>query len=186
VSFILDQRERLVIQDAINAADSLGIWDDLRTNLSNKLADELRSEMVIKHTNHEFATILQLLNHLASNWDTWVLKRSKTQDNELYGRHIIAKWKETHKYTSNTNTAFLLAYLENLLTLIKDWGHLQRLESGALDAVFDLEVALSRIPKADADAEYKAAVFKAVAAIDLPRGYEECALRRRHNAEYIK
>ena len=149
VSFIQNEAERVLIQDAIDAVTSVsGAWASLRTReIKAELANLIRSKMKNKHTDESFLIMMQLLTHISINWDEWVLKRSITQDKDVEIKAYLENWKKTYKWTANSNNTILLALIENLYKYVDANGilHAQRVFHGIDAMIFDLEVAIARI-----------------------------------------
>ena len=212
VSFITDDGERVILQDAIDAVESVyGAWDALRTKyMSQTMIGRIRSEMKHIHDTDTFNLILQLLVHMASNWDEWVDRRSKTQDSDSEHKDIFDTWRAKHKWSENSNNVLLLAYLENIYTLCAERGltSIQRLQYGVEKVIFDLEVSLARINledmvsyknyleeiKSEGDEEtvkqfqqsleYKLEICKRLVEIHLPNSYQYCKKRWSENKRY--
>ncbi len=149
VSFIQNETERVLIQDAIDAVSSIpGAWASLRTReIKAELANLIRSNMKNKHNDESFLIMMQLLTHISINWDEWVMKRSLTQDKDAEIQAYLENWKKTYKWNENSNNTILLALLENIYKYVDANGilHAQRVYHGIDKMIFDLEVAIARI-----------------------------------------
>ena len=214
VSFITDEGERVILQDAIQAANSVrGAWSALRAkSLSQTMIGDIRAAMKHSHDNETFTLILQLLVHMSSNWKEWMENRKSTQDYDCVNRGFFDAWRGKHKWTENSNNVLLLAYLENIYSLCAERGltSIQRLQYGVEKTIFDLEVSLARInledmgpyknyleeikSKGDDETkkqfqqslEYKLEICKRLVEIHLPGSYQHCKKRWSENKRYIE
>ena len=112
VSFILDKRERAVLEEAIGTVSLMkGGWDFLRNpefSPDSLLAAQLKNSL--KHPSHTEDTLsatMYLLKHMAHNWDDWVARRTKTQVKDEENRNFLEKWVNSHMYTATTNRFIL-------------------------------------------------------------------------------
>ena len=214
VSFITDEGERVILQDAIHAVDSVsGAWAALRAkSLSQAMMGNIRAAMKHSHDNETFNLILQLLVHMSSNWKEWMENRKRNQACDLENRSFFDTWRGKHKWNENSNNVLLLAYLENIYSLCAERGltNIQRLQYGVEKVIFDLEVSLARInledmvpyknyleeikSKGDAETrkqfqqslEYKLEICKRLVEIHLPGSYQHCRKRWSENKRYIE
>ena len=214
MSFISDEGERIILEDAIQAVNSVrGAWPALRSkSLSKTMMENIRTAMSHSHDNETFGLILQLLVHMSSNWNDWVDKRKKTQEGDLENKTLFETWRGKHKWTENSNNVLLLAYLENIYSLCADRGltSIQRLQYGVEKIIFDLEVSLARINLEDMipyknyleeiksvgddetkkqfqqSLEYKLEICKRLVEIHLPGSYQHCKKRWSENKRYIE
>jgi len=214
VSFITDDGERTILQDMIQAVDSVGAWSALRSkSLSQATLTKIRSSMNHAHNDETFNLLLQLLVHMASNWNDWVEKRRMNQESDKEYKEVFETWKAKHKWTENSNNVLLLAYLENIYALTVDRGltSIQRLQYGVEKIIFELEVALARIDLEDMvpyknyldeiglakgteetkktfqqSLEYKLEICKRLDGIHLPMNYQHCKKRWAENKRYIQ
>jgi len=214
VSFISDEGERVILQDAIQAVNSVsGAWAALRAkSLSQTMMGNIRGAMKHVHDNETFSLILQLLVHMSSNWTQWVENRKRNQNSDLENKNFFDMWRGKHKWTENSNNVLLLAYLENIYSLCADRGltNIQRLQYGVEKVIFDLEVSLARINLEDMEAyknyleeikskgndetkkqfqqslEYKLEICKRLVEINLPGSYQHCKKRWSENNRYIE
>ena len=201
VSFITNYSEKILIQDFINACDTAGAWAQIRSGkISNRTASEIEAELVYEH---DFDLMLQIMNHMATDWEEWVINRKLVQEKEESNRVAIAEWVSKYKWNTNANDVLLLAYMENLLTLAK------KLEAEDLieKILFQLEVSLARKAAEDMESyknflehvkgdhaleeykesmEYKLEICKIVTAIHLPSTYRLTKERWDKNKEYIE
>jgi hypothetical protein len=214
VSFITDEGERVILEDAIHAVNSVsGAWAALRSkSLSQTMLGKIRKEMKHVHDNETFGLILQLLVHMSSNWKEWMENRKRNQVCDVENRGFFETWRGKHKWTENSNNVLLLAYLENIYSLCADRGltSIQRLQYGVEKIIFDLEVSLARInledmvpyknyleeikSKGDDETrkqfqqslEYKLEICKRLVEIHLPGSYQHCKKRWSENKRYIE
>jgi len=214
VSFITDEGERVILEDAINAVNSVsGAWAALRSkSLSQKMLGNIRKEMKHVHDNDTFGLILQLLVHMSSNWTEWVENRKRNQNSDVENRGFFDTWRGKHKWSENSNNVLLLAYLENIYSLCAERGltSIQRLQYGVEKIIFDLEVSLARINLEDMvpyknyleeiksagndetrkqfqqSLEYKLEICKRLVEIHLPGSYQHCKKRWSENKRYIE
>jgi len=214
VSFITDEGERIILEDAIQAVDSVsGAWSALRSkSLSQKMLSKIRGAMKHVHDNDTFNLILQLLVHMSSNWKEWMENRKRNQECDLENKGLFDTWRGKHKWTENSNNVLLLAYLENIYSLCADRGltSIQRLQYGVEKIIFDLEVSLARITLEDMvpyknyleeiksagndetrkqfqqSLEYKLEICKRLVEIHLPTSYQHCKKRWSENRRYIE
>ena len=214
VSFITDEGERVILEDAIQAVDSVsGAWAALRSkSLSQTMLGKIRGAMKHVHDNETFGLILQLLVHMSSNWNEWMENRKRNQLSDVENRGVFDTWRGKHKWTENSNNVLLLAYLENIYSLCADRGltSIQRLQYGVEKIIFDLEVSLARINLEDMvpyknyleeirstgndetrkqfqqSLEYKLEICKRLVEIHLPGSYQHCKKRWSENKRYIE
>ena len=215
VSFITDDGERTILQDMIQAVDSVGAWSALRSkSLSQAILAKIRSSMTHKHDDETFGLLLQLLVHMASNWKDWVEKRRMNQVSDKEHKEVFDTWKAKHKWTENSNNVLLLAYLENIYALSVDRGltSIQRLQYGVEKIIFELEVSMARIELENMvpyknyleeiglvgegneetkktfqqSLEYKLEICKRLDKIHLPINYQHCKKRWAENKRYIE
>ena len=214
VSFITDEGERVILEDAIQAVNSVsGAWAALRSkSLSQAMMGNIRGAMKHVHDNETFGLILQLLVHMSANWKEWMENRKRNQDCDVENRGFFDAWRGKHKWTENSNNVLLLAYLENIYSLCADRGltSIQRLQYGVEKIIFDLEVSLARINLEDMvpyknyleeikstgddetrkqfqqSLEYKLEICKRLVEIHLPGSYQHCRKRWSENKRYIE
>lgn len=214
VSFISDEGERVILQDAIHAVNSVrGAWAALRAkSLSQTMIGNIRAAMKHSHDNDTFNLILQLLVHMSSNWNEWMENRKRNQECDVENKGFFDTWRGKHKWNENSNNVLLLAYLENIYSLCAERGltSIQRLQYGVEKVIFDLEVSLARInledmvpyknyleeikSKGDAETkkqfqqslEYKLEICKRLVEIHLPGSYQHCRKRWSENKRYIE
>lgn len=195
VSFIVDKKERIMLEEAIAVVNSIpGGWDFLR-DPDFLIASEKGMQIVngLKHPGHNsdsiFAT-LYLLKHMANNWEEWVLRRSKTQDKDENNKIILRRWVESHPYTPNTNNFILLSYLENLLRITEEWSDADIQGAGADRLIFSIECVISRIfenvEEDDESDAYKVEVYKKIVVLNLPSDYERSNALFLEHIEFIK
>jgi hypothetical protein len=193
VSFIVDKKERIMLEEAIAVVNSIpGGWDFLR-DPDFLIASEKGMLIVngLKHPGHNsdsiFAT-LYLLKHMANNWEEWVLRRSKTQDKDENNKIILRRWVESHPYTPNTNNFILLSYLENLLRITEEWSDADIQGAGADRLIFSIECVISRIFEnvEDESDAYKVEVYKKIVHLNLPSDYERSSALFLEHIEFIK
>ena len=200
VSFINKDDERILIQDFINACDSAGAWSYIRRGkVSQSVMSDIEDALIYKH---DFELMIQLMGHMATDWEEWVVNRKIVQEKEEADAAAVAKWVSKYKWNSNANDVLLLAYIENLLALSTtlDNPHL------AEKILFQLEVALVRKNPEDMETyknflqhvkgdaldaykesmEYKMEIYKIVTAIHLPSTYKLTKERWDKNKEYIE
>ena len=199
VSFINNADERILIQDFIDACDVARAWRQIRSGkISQSVAAEIENALKYKH---DFELMIQLMGHMATDWDAWVFNRKLVQEKEESDAAAVALWTSKYKWNNNANDVLLLAYMENLLTLSAT------LENGKADKIlFQLEIALARkrpeemeayknfLQHVERDAleafqesvEYKLEICKIVTEIHLPSTYKFTKQRWNKNKEYIK
>jgi hypothetical protein len=219
VSFIVDKKERLMLEEAIRTVNSIeGGWDSLRRqDFHENSYHGLLIKNGLTHPEHTADTIfatVYLLKHMANNWEEWVLRRSKTQDNDEHNKIILRRWIETHGYTEKTNNFIILSYLENLLRLTSDWSAADMQGSGADKLIFEIECVISRLKvkeldsfakfiEAEAEGEkeaeeeeailafkntdtYKVEVYKKIVTTSLPSDYELCFALWKSHSDFIQ
>ena len=200
VSFINNVDERILIQDFINACDSAGAWNQIRRGtVSEYIRTKIEDALVYKH---DFELMIQLMAHMATDWEEWVVKRKVVQEKEESDAAAVAQWVSKYKWNSNANDVLLLAYMENLLTLSASLHNSNLTEK----ILFQLEVSLARKKPEDMEAyknflehvdgedveafqgtmEYKMEICKIVTAIRLPSTYKFSKERWNKNKEYIE
>ena len=201
VSFINNVDERILIQDFINACDSAGAWNQIRRGtVSEYIRTKIEDALVYKH---DFELMIQLMAHMATDWEEWVVKRKVVQEKEESDAAAVAQWVSKYKWNSNANDVLLLAYMENLLTLSASLHNSNLTEK----ILFQLEVSLARKKPEDMEAyknflehvdgedvleayqesmEYKMEIYKIATAIRLPSTYKFSKERWNKNKEYIE
>ena len=213
VSFIVDKKERIMLEEAISVVNSIdGGWDSLRRQDFNENSYHgLLIQNGLKHPGHTPDTIFStvyLLKHIANNWEEWVLRRSKTQDRDENNKIILRRWVESHVYTEKTNNFILLSYLENLLRLTSDWSAADIQGAGADKLIFSIECVISRletteltsftqfVEEGEGEEEeailafektdaYKVEVYKKIINLSLPSDYELCSALWKEHSEFI-
>lgn len=199
VSFIDNLDERLLIQDFINSCDKAKAWSSIRNN--NIPFDTMcKIRLGLKYKHKDFFLMLQLMRHMATDWDEWVDKRKETQIKEQQNRDIIKEWSAKHKWNEKANNVLLLAYMENLLALADKLDAYPLVEK----ILFDLEISLARISLENMESyknyissvgnsdlfkesmEYKMEICKIVTEINLPITYKFTKERWVKNKEYVK
>lgn len=158
ISFIDDPSEAKMLEDALNAANSIpGAWDWLRvTDPGPKgyiaLQDDMKSKIVQAfcykpHYDASIAWTLHQLRAMSINQHEWVINRLKSQDKDNQKKIFINNWRASHVWTPSMNKAVLLSYLENILTHISDseWDICDVTKSGANLLILDLEYTLSQL-----------------------------------------
>jgi hypothetical protein len=211
VSFIKDEGERSVLQDMIDATNTIPwAWHNLRKKeISETLVNKIRSAMKHEHSDEEFKLLFQLLTHMAIRWTVWAENRKNTQNMDVIYEKEVCEWKEKHKWNANMNNVILLAYLENIYTFCdkRDITGIQRLQYGIDKIIFDLEVSLARVNLEDMQSyknyvaetgdpnakkvfqeslEYKLEICKRLSEIPLPSTYKFCKTRWSQHRNYIE
>lgn len=198
VSFIDNVDERILIQDFINACDTARAWPAIRSDSVEALRSKIEDALVYKH---DFDLMIQLMGHMATDWDAWVINRKAVQEKEKSDTAALDIWVSKYKWNSNANNVLLLAYMENLLALCN------KIDCKAEKILFQLEVSLARKPAEEMEAykkflecvedndaleafqesmEYKLEICKIVTAIPLPSTYKLTKERWNKNKEYIE
>jgi hypothetical protein len=199
VSFITNADERILIQDFINACNMARAWPSIRRGtVDQTLVSEIQDALTYKH---DFELMIQLMEHMATDWESWVINRKLVQEKEESEAASIDQWVSKYKWNSNANNVLLLAYMENLLTLSETF------ENGKVDKIlFQLEVALARKRPQEMNAyknflqhvegdgleafkesiEYKMEICKIVTEIPLPTTYKFTKQRWDKNKKYIE
>jgi len=194
VSFINNMDERILIQDFINACDMACAWPSIRSGQVDSLRSEIEYGLIYKH---DFDLMIQIMGHMATNWEDWVINRKAIQEKELSDATALANWVSKYKWNSNANNVLLLAYMENLLSLD------DKLDASFEKVLFELEISLARKPLEEMESyknylcsvgntelfeesmEYKLEICKIVTAIPLPSTYKFTKERWNKNKEYI-
>jgi len=212
VSFILDKRERDVLEEAIGVVNSMsGGWDSLRNpdfSPDSLLAAQIKN--TFKHSSHTEDTLsatIYLLKHMAHNWDDWVSRRTKTQVKDEENRRFLESWVNSHMYTTTTNRFILMSYLENLLTNLEGWNAADKQGSGAEHLIFSIQSAIIKL-KVDSEGldsfkefvkfegggvadfektdDYKVEVYKEFIGLEFPSDYELCEELCQENIRFMK
>ncbi len=210
VSFILDKRERAVLEEAIGTVNSMkGGWDSLRNphfSPDSLLAAQIKNSL--KHPSHTEDTLsatMYLLKHMAHNWDDWVARRTKTQVKDEENRNFLEKWVNTHMYTATTNRFILTSYLENLLENIEEWNVADKQGSGAEHLILSIQSAIVNLDVESLDSfkefvkfeggnvsdfektnDYKVEVYKKFIELEFPSDYELCEELCQENIRFMK
>ena len=210
VSFILDKRERAVLEEAIGTVSLMkGGWDFLRNpefSPDSLLAAQLKNSL--KHPSHTEDTLsatMYLLKHMAHNWDDWVARRTKTQVKDEENRNFLEKWVNSHMYTATTNRFILTSYLENLLENIEGWNVADKQGSGAEHLIFSIQSAIVNVDVEGLDSfkefvkyengtvadfektdDYKVEVYKKFIELEFPSDYELCEELCQENIRFMK
>ena len=210
VSFILDKRERAVLEEAIGTVNSMkGGWDSLRNphfSPDSLLAAQIKNSL--KHPSHTEDTLsatMYLLKHMAHNWDDWVARRTKTQVKDEENRNFLEKWVNSHMYTATTNRFILTSYLENLLENIEGWNVADKQGSGAEHLIFSIQSAIVNVDVESLDSykefvkyegggvadfektdDYKVEVYKKFIELEFPSDYELCEALCQENIRFMK
>lgn len=210
VSFIVDKRERAVLEEAIDAVNSMsGGWDSLRNpdfSPDSFLAVQIKNSL--KHPSHTEDTLsatIYLLKHMAHNWEDWVARRTKTQAKDEENRHFLEKWVNSHMYTATTNRFILTSYLENLMMNMEGWNAADKEGSGANHLIFSIQSAIVHLDVESLDLfkefvkfegggvadfektdDYKVAVYKEFIGLEFPSDYELCAELCQENIRFMK
>jgi hypothetical protein len=210
VSFILDKRERAVLEEAIGTVNSMkGGWDSLRNphfSPDSLLAAQIKNSL--KHPSHTEDTLsatMYLLKHMAHNWDDWVARRTKTQVKDEENRNFLEKWVNSHMYTATTNRFILTSYLENLLENIEEWNVADKQGSGAEHLILSIQSAIVNVDVESLDSykefvkfeggnvsdfektnDYKVEVYKKFIELEFPSDYELCEELCQENIRFMK
>jgi hypothetical protein len=210
VSFILDKRERAVLEEAISTVNSMkGGWDFLRNpefSPDSLLATQLKNSL--KHPSHTEDTLsatMYLLKHMAHNWEDWVARRTKTQVKDEENRNFLEKWVNSHMYTATTNRFILTSYLENLLMNIQGWSMADKQGSGANHLIFSIQSAIVNVDVEGLDSfkefvkfegggvadfektdDYKVEVYKKFIELEFPSDYQLCEELCQENIRFMK
>jgi|694.fasta_scaffold10611_9 hypothetical protein len=210
VSFILDKRERAVLEEAIGTVNSMkGGWDSLRNphfSPDSLLAAQIKNSL--KHPSHTEDTLsatMYLLKHMAHNWDDWVARRTKTQVKDEENRNFLEKWVNSHMYTATTNRFILTSYLENLLENIEEWNVADKQGSGAEHLILSIQSAIVNLDVESLDSfkefvkfeggnvsdfektnDYKVEVYKKFIELEFPSDYELCEELCQENIRFMK
>jgi hypothetical protein len=210
VSFIVDKRERAVLEEAIRMVNSMkGGWDSLRNpdfSPDSLLAAQIKNSL--KHPSHNEDTLsatMYLLKHMAHNWDDWVARRTKTQAKDEENRNFLEKWVNSHMYTATTNRFILTSYLENLLMNMEGWNAADKQGSGAEHLIFSIQSAIVHLNVESLDSykefvkfegggvsefektdDYKVAVYKEFIGLEFPSDYELCEKLCQENIRFMK
>jgi len=210
VSFILDKRERAVLEEAVGAVNSMkGGWDSLRNpdfSPDSFLAAQIKNSLKHRsHTEDTLSATMYLLKHMAHNWDDWVARRMKTQAKDEENRHFLEKWVNSHVYTATTNRFILTSYLENLLMNMEGWNAADKEGSGANHLIFSIQSAIVHLDVESLDSfkefvkfegggvadfeetdDYKVAVYKEFIGLEFPSDYELCEQLCQENIRFMK
>ena len=210
VSFILDKRERAVLEEAIgNVSLMKGGWDFLRNpefSPDSLLAAQIKNSL--KHPSHTEDTLsatMYLLKHMANNWEDWVDRRTKTQVKDEENRNFLEKWVNSHMYTATTNRFILMSYLENLLMNMEGWNVADKQGSGANHLIFSIQSAIVNIDVESLESykefvkyegggvadfektdDYKVEVYKKFIELEFPSDYELCEELCQENIRFMK
>jgi len=210
VSFIIDKRERAVLEEAIGTVNSMkGGWDFLRNpdfSPDSLLAVQIKNSL--KHPSHTEDTLsatIYLLKHMAHNWEDWVARRRKTQAKDEENRRFLEKWVNSHMYTATTNRFILTSYLENLLENIEGWNAADKQGSGADHLIFSIQSAIVNLDVESLDSykefvkfegggvadfektdDYKVEVYKKFIELEFPSDYELCEELCQENIRFMK
>ena len=210
VSFIIDKRERAVLEEAIGTVNSMkGGWDFLRNpdfSPDSLLAVQIKNSL--KHPSHTEDTLsatMYLLKHMAHNWEDWVARRRKTQAKDEENRRFLEKWVNSHMYTATTNRFILTSYLENLLMNMEGWSAADKQGSGAEHLIFSIQSAIVNLDVESLDSfkefvkfegggvadfektdDYKVAVYKEFIGLQFPSDYELCEQLCQENIRFMK
>lgn len=210
VSFILDKRERAVLEEAIGTVNLMkGGWDFLRNpefSPDSLLAAHIKNSL--KHPSHTEDTLsatMYLLKHMAHNWEDWVARRTKTQVKDEENRNFLEKWVNSHMYTATTNRFILMSYLENLLMNMEGWNVADKQGSGANHLIFSIQSAIVNVDVEGLDAfkefvvyegggvadfektdDYKVEVYKKFIELEFPSDYELCEELCQENIRFMK
>jgi len=208
VSFITNLDERLIIQDFINACDKTSAWSSIRSgHISEDLISEIGEALEYKHA--DFNLMIQLMGHMATDWNDWIKNRKAVQEKEDSDAAVIERWTSKYKWNRNANNVLLLAYMENLLTLANTLydTHTDTKANSTLEKIlFELEISLARTKIEDIESykyymtsdeyatqkifeesmEYKLEICKRVVKIPLPSTYIQCKERWAKNKDYIE
>ena len=212
VSFIIDRRERDVLEEAIGEINSMkGGWDSLRNpdfSPDSLIASQIKNSL--KHASHTEDTLsatIYLLKHMAHNWEDWVSRRTKTQVKDEENRRFLESWVNSHMYTATTNRFILMSYLENLLTNLEGWNVADKQGSGADHLIFSIQSAIVKL-KLDIEGldsfkefvkfegggvsdfektdDYKVEVYKEFIGLEFPSDYELCEELCQENIRFMK
>jgi hypothetical protein len=210
VSFIVDKRERAVLEEAIGTVNSMkGGWDSLRNpdfSPDSLLALQIKNSLMHpSHTDDTLSATMYLLKHMAHNWDDWVARRTKTQVKDEENRRFLEKWVNSHMYTATTNRFILTSYLENLLENIEGWNAADKQGSGADHLIFSIQSAIVNLEVESLDSykefvkfegggvsdfqktdDYKLAVYKEFISLEFPSDYELCEELCQDNIRFMK
>lgn len=210
VSFIVDKRERAVLEEAIGVVNSMnGGWDSLRNpdfSPDSLLAAQIKNSL--KHPSHNDDTLsatMYLLKHMAHNWEDWVSRRTKTQAKDQENRNFLEKWVNSHMYTATTNKFILTSYLENLLMNMEGWNAADKQGSGAEHLIFSIQSAIAHLDVESLDSykefvkfegggvvdfektdDYKVEVYKKFIELEFPSDYELCEQLCQENIRFMK